>query len=115
MKIYEFMDHNKNNLSRSINLALTPTIYFFNFLDYTDAASLALISMTFYYNLVNSSWRLCVYSMIAVYIRQNNILWISYLVLYRIVTDYEVSIGSIRGNFIISTIGFLKIVWINKI
>ena len=107
------MDHNKNNLSRSINLVLTPTIYFYNFLNYTDMASLALISIAFYYNLVKSSWRLCIVSIMSVYIRQNNILWILYLFLYRIVTDYEVSIRSIRGNIIISTIGFLKIVWNN--
>ena len=109
------MDQNKNNLSRSINLVLTPTIYFFNFLDYTDAASIAFISMIFYYNLVSSMWRLCFFSVLAVYTRQNNIIWIGYLLLYRIITDYEVSIGSIKGNIFISTINFIKIVFNNKI
>jgi len=54
LKIYDLQDPCPNNLSRSLNLALSPTIYFFNFLDYTDSASVALIATMFYYNLVKS-------------------------------------------------------------
>ena len=54
LKIYDFLDLCPNNLSRALNLALTPTIYFFNFLDYTDSASVCLIVTMFYYNLTKS-------------------------------------------------------------
>ena len=114
MKIYEFLDHNRNNLSRSINLALTPTIYFFTFLDYTDAASLAFVTMAFYYNIVRSTNRLFVLSLLAVATRQNNIVWVGYMFFYRIATDYAASIGSIRGNIFRATLCFFKIVFLNK-
>lgn len=54
LKIFDFNEGCPNNLTRALNLALTPTIYFFNFLDYTDAASISLITVMFYYNLTKS-------------------------------------------------------------
>lgn len=54
LKIFDFMEICQNNLTRALNLALTPTIYFFNFLDYTDSASISLITVMFYYNLTKS-------------------------------------------------------------
>lgn len=54
LKIFDFMEICPNNLSRALNLALTPTIFFFNFLDYTDAASISLVTVMFYYNLTKS-------------------------------------------------------------
>ena len=85
-KIYEFKDPNTNNSSRALNLALTPTIYFFNFLDYTDTLSLCLITMAFYYNMVKSNKRLALTSLLSLYVRQNNIIWLVYLMLYKILT-----------------------------
>lgn len=113
MKIYEFNDHNINNMSRSLNLALTPTLYFFNFLDYTDSASLAFVTMGFYYCIVGSAWRMGLCSLLAVYVRQNNIVWCLYLLVYRIVTNYALSIGSIRGNILRSVISFLRLMLVN--
>ncbi len=89
VKIYEFKDANANNTSRALNLLLTPTIYFFNFMDYTDALSLTLITMVFYYNLVKSNWRLAIFSFLSMYVRQNNLIWILSLMIYRILTDYK--------------------------
>lgn len=114
IKIYEFSDHNLNNLTRTLNLALTPTIVFFNFLDYTDSASLALITMAFYYCLVGSAWRMGLSSLLAVYVRQNNIIWCVYLLLYRVVTTYSVSIAAIRGNIIRSVVSFIKLMLVNS-
>ena len=54
LKIYDLIEVCPNNISRALNLALTPTIYFFNFLDYTDSASVCLIGVMFYYNLTKS-------------------------------------------------------------
>jgi alpha-1,2-glucosyltransferase len=70
-------------------LALSPTIYFFNFLDYTDAASVSVIAAMFYYNLTKSEWRLGLVSLVAVFIRQNNIIWILYLIIYRVLADHK--------------------------
>lgn len=112
-KIYEFNDHNINNPTRSLNLALTPTIYFFNFLDYTDSASLAFMSMAYYYCLVGSEWRMGLLSVLSIYVRQNNVLWAAYLLMYRIVSKHSASIANIRGNFIRSTLGFFKLMIVN--
>lgn len=114
LKIYEFQDHNKNNISRTLNLAITPTIFFFNFLDYTDAASLAFITMGMYYNLVGSSWRMSCISLAAIYIRQNNIIWAAYFLVYRIVTDYAVSIAAFRGNIFRLLFSFVKLLFLNR-
>jgi len=54
LKIYDFLEPSPANLTRSLNLALTPTIYFFNFLDYTDSASISALAAMFYYNLIKS-------------------------------------------------------------
>ena len=89
LKIYEFKDPNTNNTSRTLNLALTPTIYFFNFLDYTDTFSITLITMMFYYNIVKSNWRLAIVSLLSMYTRQNNLLWVLSLMIYRILTEYK--------------------------
>ena len=70
--------------------------------------------MAFYYSLVSSQWRLWIVSLLAVYVRQNNIIWIMYILLYRIFTDYAVSISSIRGNVLQSMFGFVKLMFINK-
>lgn len=113
VKVYEFNDHSENNITRTLNLALTPTIFFFNFLDYTDSASLALITMSFYYCLVGSAWRMGICSLLAVYVRQNNILWCAYLLVYRVLGVYSVSISSIRGNFVRSFISFVRIMLAN--
>jgi alpha-1,2-glucosyltransferase len=87
LKIYDFLEPCPGNLSRSLNLALTPTIYFFNFLDYTDSASVSVIAAMFYYNLTKSEWRLGFVSLISVFIRQNNVIWILYLIIYRVLSD----------------------------
>lgn len=87
LKIYDFLEPCPGNLTRSLNLALTPTIYFFNFLDYTDSASLAVVAAMFYYNLTKSEWRLGFVSLVAVFIRQNNLIWILYLIVYRVLSD----------------------------
>lgn len=91
------MDLNQNNTSRSINLMLTPTLFFFNFLAYTDALSLMLMTMAFYYNLVNSRKRLFLFSMLSVFVRQNNIIWLGYLACYRIVLDQKQLFGNDRS------------------
>ena len=114
MKIYDFQDYNRNNLMRTLNLIITPTIFFFNFLDYTDSASLALITMSFYYCLVGSVWRMGFSSLLAVCVRQNNIIWAGYLLLYRIIADHSVAIGSIHGNIFKSIFGFIKILFTNR-
>ena len=54
LKIYDFNEIKPNNISRALNLALTPTIFFFNFLDYTDSASISLVTAMFYYSMVGS-------------------------------------------------------------
>lgn len=113
MKIFQFMDHNKNNMSRSLNLALTPTLYFFFFLDYTDIASLSFITMAFYYCLVGSAWRMGICSLFAVYARQNNIIWCAYLLMYRIVSVYSASVMNIRGNVLMSVVSFTKLMLVN--
>lgn len=113
MKIYEFNDHNINNMTRSLNLALTPTIFFFNFLDYTDSASLTFVTLAFYYCIVGSSWRMGVCSLIAVYVRQNNIIWCLYLLVYKILSVYASSISSIRGNIFRCVISFVKLMLVN--
>ena len=87
LKIYDFLEPCPGNLTRSLNLALTPTIYFFNFLDYTDSASVAVVAAMFYYNLTKSEWRLGFVSLIAIFVRQNNLIWILYLVIYRVLSD----------------------------
>ena len=87
MKTFEYNDINANNLTRSLSLALTPTILFFNFLMYTDSLSLMFITMAFYYNLTNSRKRLFLCSLGALLTRQNNIVWMAYLVAYRIIVD----------------------------
>lgn len=114
MKIYEFNDHNVNNISRSLNLALTPTIFFFNFLDYTDTASLTFITMAYYYCQVGSAWRMGISSLLSVYIRQNNIIWCMYLLLYRIINMYASGISNIRGNLVRSTAIFIKLLLVNS-
>jgi alpha-1,2-glucosyltransferase len=87
LKIYDLIEVCPNNISRALNLALSPTIYFFNFLDYTDSASICLIAVMFYYNLTKSEWRLGFTSLIAVFVRQNNLIWIIYLIIYRVLND----------------------------
>lgn len=87
LKIYDFLEPCPGNLTRTLNLALTPTIYFFNFLDYTDSASLAVVAAMFYYNITKSEWRLGFVSLVAVFIRQNNLIWILYLIVYRVLSD----------------------------
>lgn len=88
LKIYEFQDHNRNNSSRTLNLILTPTIFFFFFLDYTDSASIAFLTMALYYTLVKSTWRMGICSLLSVYMRQNNIIWVAYFLVYRCIADY---------------------------
>ena len=87
MKIFEYNDCNMNNFSRSVLLALTPTIFFFNFLAYTDPLSLMFVTCAFYYNATNSRKRLFLCSLGALYARQNNIIWLLYLVCYRVLID----------------------------
>jgi alpha-1,2-glucosyltransferase len=43
----------------------------------------------FYYNLTKSEWRLGLVSLVAVFIRQNNIIWILYLIIYRVLADHK--------------------------
>lgn len=113
MKIYDLQDNNRNNLMRSLNLALTPTLFFFNFLDYTDTVSLALMTMSFYYCLVGSVWRMGISSLLSVFVRQNNIIWCGYLLLYRITVDHSSAINSIQGNFIKCLLGFARVMLSN--
>ena len=87
LKIFDFNEIKPNNLSRALNLAISPTIFFFNFLDYTDSASISLVTVMFYYNLVKSEWRLGLISLIAIFVRQNNLIWILYLIIYRVLLD----------------------------
>lgn len=96
-----------------MTLALTPTIYFFNFLEYTDAASLTLMTMAFYYNLVNSRKRLLLCSLLGVLVRQNNIVWLGYLAAYRLVLDHKEIFGNNR-TFISHIWAILKTVLSNK-
>jgi alpha-1,2-glucosyltransferase len=103
LKIYDFIEPCPNNISRSLNLALTPTIYFFNFLDYTDSASVSVVAAMYYYNLTKSEWRLGFVSLMAVFIRQNNLIWIVYLIIYRVLTDNKKQIlvpKSIPSHFL---------------
>lgn len=113
LKIFEFQDLSENNLSRSLALALTPTIFFFNFLNYTDTASLMFMTMAFYYNLVNSRKRLFLCSLAGVLIRQNNIVWIGYLVAYRLVSDNKEIFGNNR-TFINHILAIVKTILSNK-
>lgn len=94
-------------------LALTPTIYFFNFLNYTDTASLMLMTMAFYYNLVNSRKRLLLCSLFGLIVRQNNIVWLGYLALYRLVLDHN-EIFCNNRTFISHLFGIVKTVLGNK-
>lgn len=89
MKILDYNEPFPNNLSRALNIALTPTIFFFNFLDYTDSASICLVTMMFYYTLSNSEFRLGLVSLLAIFVRQNNVIWILYLIIYRILNDHK--------------------------
>lgn len=103
LKIFDFIEPCPNNISRSLNLAITPTIYFFNFLDYTDSASVSVVAAMYYYNLTKSEWRLGFVSLLAVFIRQNNIIWIVYLIIYRVLTDNKKQIlvpKSIPSHFV---------------
>jgi alpha-1,2-glucosyltransferase len=50
---------------------------------------------------------------LSVYVRQNNIIWCAFLLVYRIIGKYSVSIGTIRGNVFRSVIGFIKLMFIN--
>lgn len=52
-------------------------------------------------------------TVLSIYVRQNNILWAAYLLMYRIVSKHSLSIGNIRGNILRSTIGFFKIILLN--
>jgi alpha-1,2-glucosyltransferase len=113
LKIFEFQDLNENNVSRSVSLALTPTIYFFNFLNYTDTASLMLMTMAFYYNLVSSRKRLFLCSVMAVLVRQNNIVWLGYLALYRTILDHK-ELFSNNKTFISHISGVVKALLSNK-
>lgn len=113
-KIYEFKDPNTNNSSRALNLALTPTIYFFNFLDYTDTLSLTLITMAFYYNMVKSNNRLALTSLLALYVRQNNIIWVGFLMAYRILTEYKKQMFFPKP-FLSHVFTILKVMWNHKI
>jgi alpha-1,2-glucosyltransferase len=103
LKILDFNEIYPNNLSRALNLALTPTIFFFNFLDYTDSASICLVTMMFYYNLAGSEWRLALISLLAIFVRQNNLVWIAYLLIYRVLSDNKKHINipkSLPAHFI---------------
>lgn len=113
LKIFDFNDICPNNLTRALNLALTPTIYFFNFLDYTDAASVSLIAVMYYYNLTKSEWRLGFVSLLAMFVRQNNLIWILYLIIYRVLSDHRKQIlvpKSLPSHFLT----ILKIFFTNK-
>ena len=113
LKIFDFTDTCPSNLTRALNLALTPTIFFFNFLDYTDSASICLVTVMFYYNLVRSEWRLGLVSLLAIFVRQNNLIWILYLMIYRILSDYKKQIlvpKSLPSHFIT----IIKILLANK-
>jgi alpha-1,2-glucosyltransferase len=100
-------------VSRSVSLALTPTIYFFNFLNYTDSLSLMLMTMAYYYNLINSRKRLFLCSMLAVMVRQNNIVWLGYLALYRTTLDHK-ELFSNNKTFISHITGIAKALLSNK-
>ena len=103
LKIYDFNEIKPNNISRALNLALTPTIFFFNFLDYTDSASISLVTAMFYYSMVGSEWRLGLISLIAIFVRQNNLIWILYLIIYRVLSENKKLIlvpKSIPSHFI---------------
>lgn len=112
-KIYEFKDPNTNNSSRALNLALTPTIYFFNFMDYTDTLSVTLITMAFYYNMVKSNNRLALTSLLALYVRQNNIIWIGFLMVYKILTEYKKLMFSPKP-FVSHVFTIIRVVWNHK-
>lgn len=68
-------------------------------MDYTDTLSITLITAAFYYNMVKSNWRLSIVSLLSLYTRQNNIIWILYLTLYRILTDYKKQMFSPKSLF----------------
>jgi alpha-1,2-glucosyltransferase len=112
-KIYEFKDPNTNNSSRALNLSLTPTIYFFNFMDYTDTLSFTLITMAFYYNIVKSNNRLALTSLMALYVRQNNIIWVGFLMVYRILTEYK-KLMFCPKPFVSHIFTIIKVVWNHK-
>ena len=46
----------------------------------------------FYYNLTKSEWRLGFASLLAVFVRQNNLIWIVYLMIYRVLNDHRKTI-----------------------
>lgn len=70
--------------------------------------------MSIYYCNIGSAWRMGIVSLLSVYVRQNNIIWCVYLLLYRIINVYSNSICAIRGNFIRSIISFIKLMLINS-
>lgn len=113
-KIYEFKDPNTNNSSRALNLALTPTIYFFNFMDYTDTLSITAITMAFYYNIVKSNYRLAFMSLLSLYVRQNNIIWLLFLMIYRILTDYKKQMFTPKP-FLSHIFTIIRVTWNHKI
>lgn len=113
LKVFEEKDMNENNPTRSLALALTPTIYFFNFLNYTDSASLMFMTMAFYYNLTNSRKRLLLCSIFGVLIRQNNVVWLGYLACYRLITDKRETFSNNR-TFISHIYNIVKTVLSSK-
>ena len=88
-------------------------IFFFNFLMYTDALSLMLVTCAFYYNLTGSRKRLFLCSLGAILARQNNIVWIFYLICYRILLDKGSSILNSR-RFVSQVTSLIKLIFTQK-
>jgi len=113
MKILDFPEPFPNNLSRALNIALTPTIFFFNFMDYTDSASVCLVTVMFYYSLSQSEFRLGLISLLAIFVRQNNVIWILYLIIYRIISDHRKQI-MVPKSLLSHFVSIIKILFAHK-
>ena len=82
-------------------------------MDYTDTLSVTLITMAYYYNMVKSNNRLALISFLALYVRQNNIIWIGFLIIYKILTDYK-KLMFCPKPFFSHIFTIVKVVWNHK-
>uniref|UniRef100_T1IQU4 Dol-P-Glc:Glc(2)Man(9)GlcNAc(2)-PP-Dol alpha-1,2-glucosyltransferase n=1 Tax=Strigamia maritima TaxID=126957 RepID=T1IQU4_STRMM len=64
-----------------LNLALLPVLYFFTFLYYTDVASTFFVLLMYLFHLHNHPNMSAVIGLLAVIIRQTNIIWVAFLAL----------------------------------
>lgn len=75
-----FFDASKALLS-SLNLALFPLLYFFNFMYYTDVGSTFMVLLMYCLHLDRLDWFASFIGVVAVLFRQTNIVWVAFVAL----------------------------------